>query len=105
RGPHAEALLRACANNEDHGAHNALTHVVPLKKGWIRARALAGLHRYLKGVAHDHFNEIGMLGGIPSIHFAKWLLIDEGRRLLFTSNYDGNWESYLGDFVDGAALG
>jgi len=105
RGPDAEALLRSCASTEDHGAHNALTHVVPLKPGWIRARALAGLHRYLAGVARDHFDEIGMLGGIPSIHFAKWVLIDEGRRLLFMSNYDGNWESYLGDFVDGAAAG
>ncbi len=105
RGPNAEALLRACAATEDRGAHNALTHVVPLKTGWIRARALAGLHRYLAGVARDHFDQIGMLGGIPSIHFAKWVLIDEGRRLLFMSNYDGNWESYLGDFVDGAAAG
>ena len=43
--------------------------------------------------------------GIPSIHFAHWHLIDGGRRLLFLSNYDGTWESYLGEFVDRAASG
>jgi hypothetical protein len=26
-------------------------------------------------------------------------------RLLFFSNYDGSWESYLGDFIDKASLG
>jgi hypothetical protein len=105
RGPDREALLLANAASEDATAQNALTHVVPLKKGLIRGFALRGVHRYLAGVARDHFDYIEMLGGIPSIHFAKWLLIDGGKRLLFFSNYDGSWESYLGDFVDGAAAG
>ena len=45
------------------------------------------------------------MSGIPSIHFAHWALLDEGRRLLFLSNFDGSWESYLGDFIDKAAMG
>jgi hypothetical protein len=105
RGPEREALLLANAASEDATAQNALTHLVPLKKGLIRSLTLRGLHFYLAGVARDHFDYVEMLGGIPSIHFAKWLLIDGGRRLLFFSNYDGGWESYLGDFVDGAAAG
>lgn len=47
----------------------------------------------------------GMLSGIPSIHFAHWSLLNGGRRLLFLSNYDGNWESYLDDFIDKASPG
>ena len=47
----------------------------------------------------------GKLSGIPSIHFAHWSLIDEDRHLLFMSNFDGSWESYLGDFIDKAAVG
>ena len=47
----------------------------------------------------------GQLGGIPSIHFAHWSLVDGGRRLLFVSNYDGSWESYLDDFIEKAASG
>jgi len=47
----------------------------------------------------------GTLSGIPTIHFAHWSLLDGGRRLLFLSNYDGSWGSYLDDFVDKASRG
>jgi len=47
----------------------------------------------------------GTLGGIPTIHFARWVVLDGGRRLLFFSNFDGSWENYLGDFIDKAAPG
>jgi hypothetical protein len=47
----------------------------------------------------------GRLGSIPTIHYAHWSLVDGGRRLLFVSNYDGSWESYLDDFIEKAASG
>ena len=56
-------------------------------------------------MAKRYFDDIGQLGGIPSIHFAKWLLIDDNKRLMFLTNYDSSWESYLGDFVDHAPVG
>jgi hypothetical protein len=62
-------------------------------------------HSYVDRIAKRHFNDIGQLGRIPSIHFAKWLLIDDSRRLVFFSNYDSSWESYLGDFIDQASFG
>src|SRR5690606_32285748 len=43
----------------------------------------------------------GRLGGISSIHFARWVFLDDDT-VLFFSNYDGSWEAYLGDFVDKA---
>jgi Dyp-type peroxidase family len=42
----------------------------------------------------------GNLAGIPSIHFARWVIVDGGRRLVFFSNFDGSWDNYLGDFID-----
>ena len=93
------------AAGEDHGLHNAITHVVPLKPGVDRQTVLRRAHAYIDHMSHEHFAAIGCLGGIPTIHFAKWLLIDGGKRLLFLSNYDHSWESYLGDFIDAAALG
>jgi len=92
------------AATEDYALQNALTHVVPLK-GAERLSLLLLSHGYIDTMAKNHFNDIGQLGGIPTIHFAKWLLIDDNRRLLFFSNYDSSWESYLGDFVDRAAIG
>jgi len=93
------------AATEDHGIQNALTHIVPLRDGEGREGVLRAAHAYIDRMAKQFFDDIGQLGGIPSIHFAKWLLLDEGRRLMFFSNYDSSWESYLGDFVDQAAIG
>ena len=42
---------------------------------------------------------------VPTIHFGRWMMIDNGKRMLFLSNYDGNWQTYIGDFVDKAATG
>jgi hypothetical protein len=42
----------------------------------------------------------GSLDTIKTIHFARWALIDQGKRLLFFSNYDGSWSSYLNEFED-----
>lgn len=99
------ARFAAISATEDHGLQNALSHVVPLRGGWGRRDVLASAHAFIAAVATNHFAYVGQLGGIPTIHFAKWLLIDGGARLLFFSNYDGSWESYLGDFVDQAAAG
>lgn len=92
------------AETEDYALQNALTHLVPLR-GADRLSVLLHSHGYIDVMARNHFNDIGQLGGIPTIHFAKWLLVDDQRRLLFLSNYDSSWESYLGDFVDRAAIG
>jgi hypothetical protein len=47
----------------------------------------------------------GRLGGAPGIHFGHWHVIDNGRRYLFCSNYDGNFGGYLDDFIHGATVG
>jgi hypothetical protein len=36
---------------------------------------------------------------ISTIHFARWVIIDNDTRLLFCSNFDGSWEQYLRDFA------
>ena len=47
----------------------------------------------------------GSLSGISTIHFARWVIIDHGKNLLFESNYDGSWENYIDDFVAYASVG
>ena len=42
----------------------------------------------------------GSLIGISTIHFVRWLLIDDGRRLMMVSDYDGSWESYIDEFAE-----
>jgi hypothetical protein len=47
----------------------------------------------------------GDLVGVRTIHFARWVLVDRGKRMLFQSKFDGSWENYMGDFVDKVAWG
>lgn len=43
--------------------------------------------------------QITALNQMATIHYARWVLIDDDARLLFTSNFDGSWERYLRDFA------
>ncbi len=47
----------------------------------------------------------GKLLGTPTIHFARWVMIDGGKRFVFFSNFDGSYDEYLGDFVDNSGWG
>ncbi|WNG36499.1 hypothetical protein F0U61_24590 [Archangium violaceum] len=92
------------AGQEDYKVQNQLTHLVEVRPGWFRQLTLRTVLGGINFLARHYYNR-GHLGGIPSIHFARWVIIDGGRRLLFFSNYDGSWEGYLGDFIDRAAVG
>jgi len=81
-----------------------LTTLVSIKAGPVRQFTLRGVLALARLVAST-VSIYGNLVGIPTIHFARWLLIDHNKRLLFFSNYDGSWASYLGDFVDKAKYG
>jgi hypothetical protein len=85
------------AFREDAVAQNQLTVVTVIEPAHVdRVRAvLAAIDSYAHRLAPP-----GSLIGISTIHFARWLVIDEGRRLLFTSDYDGSWESYIDEFAE-----
>jgi hypothetical protein len=102
------AAVRAA---EDQVTQNQLTHVVDLKPGVFRLVLLWLVLRGIDLLARFYFVH-GALGGITAIHFARWVILRDTRtgvprrhRLLFFSNYDGSWESYLGEFIDRAASG
>lgn len=96
---------------EDQVTQNQLTHLVELRPGRFRYATL-WLVLTAIDVAARVWSVRGELGGITAIHFARWVIIRDRRpvsprrhRLLFFSNYDGSWESYLGEFIDRAAFG
>lgn len=96
--------IQGVANQEDHIVQNQLTHLVEIKYSIFRGVLLKVVLSGIQLLAVYKFNK-GKLGNIPTIHFARWVRIDGGKRLLFFSNYDGSWESYLGDFIDKASVG
>jgi hypothetical protein len=82
---------------EDVVTQNQLTLVTVVKPGHVdRVRAvMAAIDSFSKRLASP-----GSLIGISTIHFVKWLVIDDGRRLMMVSDYDGSWEAYIDEFAE-----
>ncbi len=89
---------------EDWGQQNQFTKLVNVKPGPFRQFTLR-LLLALTELACRYIFTRGQLLGIRTIHFANWTFVDGGRRLLFLSNFDGSWENYLSEFIDGSGKG
>lgn len=89
---------------EDRIVQNQMTSITFVHPTKFRRFILKTVLSAIDLLARTQFRD-GRLGLITTIHFARWIVIDEGRRLVFFSNYDGSWENYLGDFIDRASLG
>lgn len=52
-----------------------------------------------KALAFTQANPSEGLQKVSTVHYARWVIIDQGARLLFTSNFDGDFEPYIRDFA------
>ena len=98
------AQVHDVVKQENRIVQNHFASVAPVKPGlfrWLLLKAVLKLIHVLAAVSANQ----GSLSGITSIHFARWVVIDGGKNLLFLSNYDGSWENYLDDFIDLASAG
>jgi hypothetical protein len=101
--PDIEQVKRTSAI-EDYFAQNPFCGTGFIKPGIFRGvtvRVALWMLRY--GVEHIYNN--GSLTGVTTIHFARWVITNNGRGTLFMSNYDGSLESYMSDFIDKVAWG
>jgi hypothetical protein len=96
-----EKAMQAMAAREDKIAQNHMISIVHVKPGALRA-VLVRLGLRALGLALRVRARNGYLADMRTIHFAHWALISNGGRLMFHSNFDGSWESYLDDFVEKA---
>ncbi len=99
-----EAHVKKLETYEDLQNQNQFTQVLVMKPGKIRLITLQGLMLFAKALVNNLFVN-GKLMGIPTIHFARWVMIDDQKRMLFFSNFDGSWQQYLGDFIDKSGWG
>ena len=97
-------MLREMARREDWIPQNHMGSLVLIKPGLLRAVLIRaghfGLGRLLRIIARN-----GYLGSMRTIHFAHWAMVNNNSRLLFFSNFDQTWESYLDDFIEKAHIG
>lgn len=85
--------------HEKFNLQNQFSAVGNIKPGTFRLRFLNKTLWMINRVSRYVFNK-GQLATIPSIHFARWVFLDNQKRLIFISNYDGTSDQYLTDFVN-----
>lgn len=83
---------------------NQFTQLVEMKPGKVRLITYNAMMLFARVLIPIKFVS-GQLMGIPTIHFARWVLFDDKKRVLFFSNFDGSWQQYLGDFIDQSGWG
>ncbi len=98
------AHVRSQRATEDFLPTNHMVSVVHLHTDLSRRLAKWSAFVLLDLLARYEYTK-GKLGAIPTIHFAHWAVLNGSRRLLFVSNFDGSWDSYLDDFTLKAASG
>jgi hypothetical protein len=91
--------LRDLHAYEDVVAHSAYTAGGYVKPGLLRRTVVRAVVP-LVGWGARHLFARDSLAGVKTIHFARWVPLDNDRRVVFCSNFDGSVESYNNDFID-----
>jgi hypothetical protein len=99
-----DARIQALAAQEDHGVQNPFTSAGLLKPGPFRRFTASVVLYGTNFLARHIFNRADLIG-VKTIHFGRWIFLDDKRRVIFASNYDGSLENYMDDFVDKIAWG
>ncbi len=82
---------------EDIILQNQLTMIVVIEPKYLQRlmTVLDLIDNYSRYLAPT-----GSLAGMSTIHFVRWIVIDDGKRMMMLSNYDGTWEAYIGEFAE-----
>jgi hypothetical protein len=96
--------IKELSIQEDRYISNQFNVFGDVKPGLFRLTTLKFTLLLLDYSARHVYNR-GFLTRIRTIHFARWVLMDNNRRIYFASNYDGSHESYMDDFINKVAWG
>jgi hypothetical protein len=99
-----EERLRRLAASEDYDFTNQFSAFGDVKPGAFRRYSVI-FFLWLLDYAARHVYRRGYLTRVQTIHFARWVLLDGKKRMLFASNYDGSLDSYMDDFINKVAWG
>ncbi|MBD2564848.1 MULTISPECIES: hypothetical protein [Nostoc] len=85
-----------------NGVHTGIVAIADIKPDRLETlkTTLKGLYERQDDPTYDN-----PLSRVGTIHFALWSIIDDGKRLLFSSNFDDELEAYLLDFARNAPQG
>jgi hypothetical protein len=89
---------------EDHDVTNQFTAMGSVKPGIVRLTTVTVVLWLVDYFARHVFTR-GQLGRIRTIHFARWVFLDNRERVVFCSDYDGSVKSYMDDFINKVGFG
>lgn len=89
---------------EERDVTNPFSAMGSIQPGLFR-RLLSSFLLWLIDWAARHITTRGKLSRVRTIHCARWIYLDDKRRLYFASDYDGSHEAYMDDFVNKVAFG
>jgi hypothetical protein len=89
---------------EDHDVTNQFTVMGAIKPGLFRLWTMSFLLWVLDWTAR-HIYTRGHLARISTIHAARWVFLNDKKRMVFASNYDGSLDSYMDDFINKVGWG
>src|SRR5450631_386239 len=92
------------AGLEDHDVTNQFSAFGSVKPGFFRRSTLI-FFLWVIDYTTRHIYNRGRLARVSTIHFARWVFLDQKKRLFFASNYDGSLDSYMDDFINKVAFG
>ena len=101
--PNREYVM-ALAAQEDYDITNQYNVFGDIKPGLFRLWTFKFTLVLIEYFARHIYNR-GFLSRIRSIHFARWVFMDDQHRVFFASTYDGSHESYMDDFINKVGWG
>lgn len=98
------AHVKSLSRIEDFDVTNQFNVFGDIKPGLFRLYLLKFIMRVVDYFAR-HIYKRGFLARVRSIHFARWVFLNNNRSMFFASTYDGSLESYMDDFINKVAFG
>ena len=99
-----QAYSDGLAKFEDHDVTNQFSIMGSIKPGSVRLWTAIFVLRAVDYFARHVYNR-GRFARIRTIHFARWVFLDNRQRMAFFSDYDGSFESYMDDFINKVGFG
>jgi deferrochelatase/peroxidase EfeB len=102
--PATMAKMMSRENNPNSEQNHMISTTIRLP-GLLRRLTLFAGFFAVATAARLGLMRAGFLANLGTIHSARWVVMPGTRKLVFLSNYDGSWESYLEDFITKASMG
>jgi hypothetical protein len=99
-----DQLAKSLSVLEDYDVTNQFSAMGSLKPGWFRS-FIVHLALWVINTTAKTIYTRGRLTRIHTIHFARWVYLDNRARVFFASTYDGSLESYNEDFINKVSIG